>query len=649
MKAFVGRSFDKKDEQVITKVTDFIKSLDIECVDAKPAKPKTVEEKITELIKGCDIFVGIFNCDRIICQEAKKVKLYCKPKNKTTIYTTSNWVIQESGFALGSNKYLILLKEDGVCELPELQGNLEYIPFDRNHLEESFLKISQMISDIKTKASGGVTEKSTEGLSKPEEPKSEEHKEPKKEEIKDEKERVLNKVNEALWGEKDYSKAQKIFDEEVEASLDEDDRIPLRAFILRVSHSLGDKSAFDKLEKLALENQDKPRVIKQLAYRYKTIGEFKKAKEQFLLAAEKYDINNADKRGGLIEAYIQAAWCLAYEDDLNAAIELIRKLLSNSNFHEYYAEIFEAMARISKNKGDIENFLVYAEAALDSEPVNAQLRFDIAYAYSGNNNEKLALLHYKKLTDTTKHGAGLNNMGVSYERLELKGKSIRSYLKASEEKQTISMGNLAHAYVDAGFVDDAQNQIDKANKLSNEGIQVNPRVGDAQHKITTLLAEENKKEEGILLETRKESQYRIKYSNALCSDAKIAKSQIEGTWQTSWGNLRLDFDEKSNNFQINEQIKVEDPLLSAILSSKTGEGAKYYKDRLININGQINNLSGRYKIQVSEKKGTTLATEDTNIYEADGYLVINEDCDYIETMEKTKDGKTKFEQWRKNK
>ncbi len=649
MKAFVGHSFDKKDEQVITNITDFIKSLDIECVDAKLAKPKTVEEKITELIKGCDIFVGIFNCDKIICQEEGKTKLYCKPQNKTAIYTTSNWVIQESGFALGSNKYLILLKENGVCELPELQGNLEYIPFDRNQLEGSFLKISQMISDIKTKSSSGGTEKTTDGLSKPEEPKSEEQKEQNKEEIKDKKQELFNKIYAALWSDKDYKKAWKIFDEEAKAKLDEDDRIWLRALILRVSHSLGDGSAFGKLEKLAQEKKDKPTVIKQLAHRYKEIGEFKKAKEQFLLAADKYAPSDTDKKEGLIDAYIQAAWCLAYDDDLNAAFTMLRKLLSNPDFQESKAQIFEAMARISKDKGNIENFLVYAEAALDREPVNTQLRFDMAYAYSDNNNEKLALLHYKKLTDTIKSGSGLNNMGVSYGRLDLKGKSLRSYFNASEEKQTISMGNLAHTYVDAGFVDDAQNQIDKANKLSNEGIQVNPRVGNAQHRITTLLAEEKKKEEEILIDARKESQYRVKYSNVLCSDTKIVKSQIEGIWQTSWGNLKLDFDEKSNSFQINEQIKIEEPLLSSILIGKTGEGTKFFKDRLISIKGEINNLSGRYKIQVSDKKETTLATGDTYIYEADGYMVINENCDYIEAMEKTKDGKAKFEQWRKNK
>ncbi len=625
MKAFIGCSFDEHNNQLITKIVEFIESLDINCGDAKSAKNKTVEEKITELIEGCEIFVGIFTCDKPICKEEKKTKVYCKPRSEATIFTTSNWVIQESGFALGRNKKLILLKENGVCELPKLQGNLEYIPFDRNHLENSFLKISQMISDIKTKASGGVTEKSSEGLSKPEEIKSEEQKEQPKEEIKDKKEKLLDKIYFVLWGDKDYKKAWEIFDKEAEAALDEDDRIWLRALILRVSHSLGDESAFEKLEKFAQEKKDKPRVIKQLAYRYKEIGEFKRAREKFLLAAEKYDINDTDKRDGLVEAYIQAAWCWAHDGDINEAISELKRLLSDPHLQESRAEIFEAMARISKDKNNIEDFTVYAEASLDNNPVNTQLRFDLAYAYNNNNNEKLALLHYKKLTDTTKHSIGLNNLGVSYRRLELKGKSIRSYFKAAEEKETLSMGNLAHTYVDAGFVDDAQNLIDKATKLSNEGFRVNPRVGDAQHKIKTLLEEEEKKEEGILLEARKESQYRVKYSNALCSEVKIKKNQIDGEWQTARGILKLIFDESLSAFEANIQLE---------------EGKQNY------LKGSINGMSGKYSIPSSSSDVTTLLTGYTQ-NEATGYIVINDSCDCLEIMEKTKDGNTKFEQWKK--
>ena len=68
------------------------------------------------------------------------------------------------------------------------------------------------------------------------------------------------------------------------------------------------------------------------------------------------------------------------------------------------------------------------------------------------------------------------------------------------------------------------------------------------------------------------------------------------------GQSKLDFDEKSNSFQINEQIKIEEPLLSSILIGKTGEGTKFFKDRLISIKGEINNLSGRYKLGLIKKK-----------------------------------------------
>ena len=60
MKAFIARSFNNEDEDLVNRIIDIIKSHDIECIDAKPAKSKTVDEKIIELIIDCDIFVGIF-------------------------------------------------------------------------------------------------------------------------------------------------------------------------------------------------------------------------------------------------------------------------------------------------------------------------------------------------------------------------------------------------------------------------------------------------------------------------------------------------------------------------------------------------------------------------------------------------------------
>jgi len=644
MKAFVARSFDQKDDQLVSTIIEFMEALDIRCTDARKAKNKPVNEKVTELILSCEIFVGIFTRDKPICQESK-VAWHCKPKEKCEIYTTSTWVIQESGFALGSGRHLILFVEKGVDELPKLQGNLEYIEFDRDRIEQTFTKISQMISDIKTKSSGGVPEKTSEGLSSPEETKPKEQEGQPKEEIEDKKKNAMDKVYDVLWGEKNYSKAQRIFDEETEALLDEDDRIPLRAFIFRVSHSLGDKIAFGKLEKLAQENQDNPRVIKQLAQRYKEMGEFGKAKDMFLLASKKYDITDVDKRSGLVEAYIQAAWCLALDGDLNAALVLLREQLLNPIFQEHKGEIFAEMAQMSKDKENIEGFLTYAEAALDINPTNTSLRFNLAYAYGELNNENLALLHYKKLTDTIEHGIGQNNMGWSYETLKLKGKAINSYFKAAEKKETLSMANLAHAYADAGFVNNAQEQIDKANKLASEGIQVNPRVGSAQQKIRNLTEEENKQELRILSEAEKERKFRVNYSKAFCSDKNITKNEIDGIWKTPWGKLEVMFDEANNSVEVNQKIQVEDISYSygTYLVPSAIKAEKKLKDRLIRVTGKIENLSGKYTIKVEDS--TILGN--TVVHEATGYMVINADYNSIEIMEKMKDNKTEFVNWKK--
>lgn len=636
MKAFIGRDFDENYDQFIQKIVTHIEAHDIECITAKRAQSKPVDEKVTDLILSCEIFVGIFTCDRPIL--VKDTHLNRVPK-KNRIFTTSNWVIQESGFAIGSDRGLILLIEDGVHDFPKLQGNIEYIPFKRDSIEESFTKLSEIINDVKTKITGGTATELTEenkqvDTTKPEHPEG-----PPKEETKNEKDKALNKVFEALFKDKDYSKAQRIFDEEAEALLDDDDRAPWRAYILRESHS---PSTFGELEKLVQENEDDPRVIKHLAYRYKEMGEFAKAKEKFLLAAEKYDVNDAEKKSGLVDAYIQAAWCLAEDDDLNGALSLLRKLLFDANLQDSKAQIFKAMAKISKNKNNIERFFIYAEAALDINPCDTDLRFRLALTYSENKDEKLSLLHNKKHTDTTEEYGAFNNLGVQYSCLEMPGKGIKAYKNAIDKGQTIAMANIAQKYLNEGFVDDAQKILDKANKL-----KIEPTVGQAQERIKNITKKENEKEKEILLEAEKQRKFRVSYSKAFCLDKTVSKNQIEGIWETPWGNGKLNFDENTKAFNIKIQKEIDQSLLSSLLTAKVGiprpEPKKKFQN--ISIEGTFEGLGGKYNIRISEgKEAPTLLTGEAG---ATGHLILNDDLNNMSVMEKTKDGKIEFKQWKK--
>jgi tetratricopeptide (TPR) repeat protein len=457
----------------------------------------------------------------------------------------------------------------------------------------------------------------------------------------------LKKILDLLVYKEDYTEAQRVFHEELEPKLDEDDKLFWRAFILRLSHRVGDTNAFEKLKEMA-RMSTKPQVIKQLALRYREMREFDKAKDTFLLAKDKYDASDENQRGSIIDCYIKASWCLALDNNYNAAVDMLKQILTNSQFEEKKAEILSAMANISKDRGLIEEFISYAEASLSVDPLNTDLRFNLAYVYSDINYQKLALLHYKKLMDITKGAVAMNNLGVCYSSLKLKGKSIVSFFKSVEENETLAMGNLAHNYLESGFMNDARKLIDKANKLSAEGIEVNPRVGSALQKIKNLEEEENETEKKLLKEAEQEREFRVKYSEASLINRCIKKNEIEGPWETPLGELKIDLDEKANSFQIKLHRKVEMTGYGVALALAYGspQGVKRYEDRYIKIDGNIIALTGKYKIQIDDKEQTTFLGAG-KIYDATGYMIINESFDRIEIMEKTTDDKTEFKQWKK--
>lgn len=461
---------------------------------------------------------------------------------------------------------------------------------------------------------------------------------------------LLEELFDLLLKKKNYIEAQKIFHEKVETdpNLTTDDKALWYAFVLRYSHKLGDEKAIGKLEEIVKINSNKPEVIKQLAYRYRDMGEFDRAREKFLLAKDQYNITDETQKELIVDCYIQASWCLANDDKYNDAIDMLKQLLGKNELQEQKAKILSGMADIAKDKQVNEEFICYSEASLNVDPLNTDLRFSLAYTYSDIGCERLALLHYKKLTDITTNIVALNNLGVCYSRLKLKAKSITSYLRSAEGKETLAIGNLAHSYLDSGFINDAKKLIDKAYKLSTEGIEVNPRVASALRELNNLQQEEQKSEKKLLEEAGKEREFRVKYSEVLLTNKYIEKKKINGSWETPWGVTNIVLDERSNSFQIKMHQKIEMlPRYASTLATSLGflQPVKQ-ENRYIKIDGQLYGLTGRYQIQIDDTEQTSLLTGG-KIYSATGYMVINENFDYINIMEKAIDDKTEYRQWKK--
>ena len=647
MKAFIGHSFDDKDIEIVKEIKEHIESLNVKCETGEKPQHGLVSEKIKKRIINNDIFVGIFTCD-------KKILLENRKPSKEDFYVTSNWVIQESGFAIAENKKLIFLVEKGIYKFPELQGDQEYILFSRDLLGKAFTKINYMVLSMRDKTIEEIPSETGEELENIEKSEFELEKDKvqKVTQGKDKKKKVevLIKLFKAMTEKEDYREAQKIYKEEYKQHLQGDEIIEWWAIVLRFSIFCGDLDAFRKLKVLANENKNNFGVVEQLGIAYEQIDEYQKAINVYSEARKLLDINKKEDIEGIIEFYKREGVCLVSDGKYEEAIKLLSNLLYKDSFREYKSKILAGLADLAKIKEDIEKFFIYAEGSLNIDPTNTDLRFDLAYRYSKKGDNEISLLHYKKLINATKSPAGLNNLGVQFNILKLPAKSINSFFKSAENKETLAMANIAGRYLNEGFIEDAKREIKKAYELSGEGIEVHGNIGISQNRIEEILEKEKKKEKVILAKAEKERKFRIKYSEAFYCEVDLDKEKIDDTWSTSWGDIKIIFDKEKKSFKGSGEKKIPpDKFLLTLIKNQSGSHRDFFTRRLIFIQGNITKLSGRYEIIMEEKDeyedGTSYGEKKT--YKITGYMVINKDINKTEVMEKKNDEDFKMSSWRK--
>jgi hypothetical protein len=97
-------------------------ALGVKGVTGERPRADRISEKVKRLIEQQSMFVGVFT---------RREKIARKKE-----WTTSAWVIDEKAYALGRQKRLVLLKEQGVGSIGGIQGDYEYIEFSRDSLEQ---------------------------------------------------------------------------------------------------------------------------------------------------------------------------------------------------------------------------------------------------------------------------------------------------------------------------------------------------------------------------------------------------------------------------------------------------------------------------------------------------------------------------------
>lgn len=135
-KVFVGYSYTPDDETIAKKFIELFSLEHFNPIDAKTAKATDVDEKVKGLIKESEGVIIIFTRD----QELKGGK-----------WTTKPWLKDEKAYSIGIPKQVLLFYEDSIAESERegIQGDLEYVVFRRDCLDDAFLKAIPYLRDFR--------------------------------------------------------------------------------------------------------------------------------------------------------------------------------------------------------------------------------------------------------------------------------------------------------------------------------------------------------------------------------------------------------------------------------------------------------------------------------------------------------------------
>lgn len=543
IKAFVGHSFPSDDDAVIRaflKFFDQVKALDIgfSWDHAEAAEPtKELADKVMRLVEEKNLFIGICTNKELAVAPSKLErgffnKKILKGNEEQFLSKTSDWIIQEIGLAIGRKMELILLVEEGVRQPGGLQGNIEYIKFNRSTPEKSFGKLLEMIQALRPKARV-LTMEGTQTTSAP----PDEMQEAKKagdEWLKPQSEWKRHNYEFALMhlvGKENEPDAISINDAYL-ATPDGQvagNRESWEAFCEYVRLALGSRGDLAKLQELAKEYPNNSDVQRYLAKGYQVYQDFEKAADYFEVAAKK--ATDAELQlaqyGEAAVAYYRAGM----QQRVKAILGEIRSLVPKVDDGE--SVLITTLRDIAEHADDKDILLGLMERLIHIHPEDTNSRFSLAHKYSEVGYHDVSLLHYLKIPYQERGAGAWNNLGVEFDHFELHGKSVKAYRKAEQFGETLAMSNLAQKFIEAGFLEEAETICSNAVKI--DGYHKN--IGYAISRIKDVPVENEKKEKETVLRGVPLSEFYREYGLAA---SKGDVPNIAGNWAGGRCPLKLE-------------------------------------------------------------------------------------------------------------
>lgn len=544
IRAFIGHSFTDGDEQVVgafLKFFDRVQAMNIGFAweHAEGAEPKELADKVLSLIKDKNLFIGICTKKEFVISPAEVRKglfgLFCKKQicaDESLFATkTSDWIVQEIGLAIGRGMELILLVEQGLRPPGGLQGNREFISFERHAPERAFGKILEMIQALRPTARNVIREEQeiTTALppSEPEKQSDDEWYQPRPDwRLADYELAFMHAL--VTENEEQADSVSDSYFATMEGATDEA-RAAWKAVCEYKRLQWGKNGDFLKLHELANAHPANCQVQRYLAKGYEQYQDYEKAAHLFQQAADKCAdvVLQLNLYGDAALAFTRAG----QEPKANIAFARMRQILPSVKDGE--SILLRTVRAYSEHIDDVDLQLGVIERTLQLHPEDSSARFSLALKHSEAGNADVSLLHYLRIPFQERVAATWNNLGVQFDNLGLQTKSVVAYRRAEELGETLAMSNLAQKFITAGFLREAEDICNKALKFDN----YHKNVGYAISRIKDVPQEEDKKEGETITSAKPLSDFYAKYGCAAC---KNALPNIAGRWRGEECTLQLE-------------------------------------------------------------------------------------------------------------
>ncbi|WP_295133828.1 tetratricopeptide repeat protein [uncultured Reyranella sp.] len=521
--AFVSHSFLDQDAPVVEK---FIKLFNhVEALHpqfkwdhAIRAEPRSLSEKVIRVFQDKNTLIAI-------CTKREQVYVPSRPTaglwglrlvaDAELTWKTSDWILQEIGFAKGRDLTLIVFLENGVVRPAGITSDLQTIPFDRANPEAAYADFMEMIASLNPiTPNQGSIEKQPQTVQPPE---IDQQPGPGK----------SGDGPQSNWGQADYDRAllletlgdhgdtaQEIYLKYKESPLFMEPKNQARwdaqreFFIVLAEKS----SSLQPLLNLSRDNPDNAQVWDYLGRAYAHLEMNRQAAEAKEKAAELE--NSLDKKNRL---WGEAAALLAKAGNQQGAARILRQMIDATSA-DTESSALEALQRYFGETKELEFQIAALEVLRERDPLDADIRFSLGYQYDALDENRAALLHYLGVPEHKRAGGAWNNLGFAREKLSLPIGTIGAYRRAIDAKEPIAFSNLAKRYSSAGF-------IREALQVCDEGLTALPGendISDCKALLESQREAETKREEAFLKEARPISETYAELGKAMLRRSTIS-------------------------------------------------------------------------------------------------------------------------------